>query len=147
MSRKTVSYDFSLSRYLRKATPILLAFALLLSLTACERILTNPGEGETDALVSGEVVNSDNESPIDGAVVSIFRADEDGNSDGDSLDEDTTGDRGKYKTAFTVDEDDRPDELLIEVEAEGFEDAERTVDTGQSDLLISIKEDFELDED
>jgi len=108
--------------------------SLLLVLTACDsgggmdsEPEPDPEPGNVEATVEGSVTDAESGDPISGADVSVLRVDED-----EQLGQTITSDEGSYELSFTVPEDDTPDQLAIEVGAEGFMARTDTVSFNQS---------------
>lgn len=93
------------------------------------------GNDDVEANVSGEVTSDSTGDPIEGAAVSAFRTD--GN---EQVAEATTGTDGSYDISFTVAGENTPDELRLEVGAEGFVETKVTVD-----FSSKTSRDFTLD--
>jgi hypothetical protein len=102
-------------------TALFLGFALAFVFTACDSGGGGMGAGpetdpgNTEAVINGKVTETEGDAPIGGADLTVFRADED-----KRLGQATTDSTGSYEVSFTVPEDDAPDQLAIEVGAEGF---------------------------
>ena len=107
-------------------THLLLVVLLIASVTfvACSDDPTSTGSElepepqpeEIDVVVEGVVTVEDSEESAEGAEVLVFRDDLD-----DAVGQASTGEEGAYEITFNVPEDDTPDELRLEVNAEGFE--------------------------
>jgi len=95
----------------------------------------DPQPGEVETTVEGTVTNSEGGSAIDGAEVAVFRPDED-----EQLGQATTDTTGSYEVSFTLPENDTPDQLVIEADAEDFVAQSDTVDFEQS-----LTQDFSLE--
>ena len=74
-----------------------------------------PDPDDVEAAVKGTVTDAGSSDLIDGAEVTVLRADED-----EQLGQATTGSTGNYEVSFTVPENDTPDQLALEADAEGF---------------------------
>jgi archaellum component FlaF (FlaF/FlaG flagellin family) len=108
--------------------------SLLIVLTACDsgggmgsEPEPDPEPGDVEATVEGSVTDAESGDPISGADVSVLRVDAD-----EQLGQATTSGEGSYELSFTVPEDDTPDQLAIEAEAEGFMAKTDTVSFNQS---------------
>ena len=75
-----------------------------------------PQPEEIDVVVEGVVTVEDSEESVEGAEVLVFRDDQD-----DAVGQTSTGEAGAYEITFNVPDDDTPDELRLEINAEGFE--------------------------
>ncbi len=73
------------------------------------------GPGNIRAAINGKVTETEGDAPIGGADVAVLRTDED-----KRLGQATTDSTGSYEVSFTVPEEDAPDQLAIEIGAEGF---------------------------
>lgn len=78
---------------------------------------------EVDVDVAGAVTSAENDEPIGGASVEVLRAD-----NGNTLASATTDTTGSYEATFTIEESGTPDQIRLELSAEGFVDKE--VSTG-----------------
>jgi len=74
-----------------------------------------PDPDDVEAAVKGTVTDAGSSDLIDGAEVTVLRADED-----EQLGQATTDSTGNYEVSFTVPENDTPDQLALEADAEGF---------------------------
>ncbi len=92
-----------------------------------------PSEVSVD--VTGTVTSAGTDKPIGGASVEVLRAD-----NGNTLASATTDTTGSYEATFTIEEPDAPDQLQLELSAEGFVDKE--VSTG---FQPSVTEDVRLE--
>jgi hypothetical protein len=117
-----------MSNFLRVSS--LICIFLAFGLTACDSgggMEGDPQPGEVETTVEGTVTNSESGSAIDGSEVTVFRPDED-----EQLGQATTDTTGSYKVSFTLPENDTPDQLVIEADAEDFVAQSDTVDFEQS---------------
>lgn len=116
----------------------LICIFLAFGLTACDSgggMEGDPQPGEVETTVEGTVTNSESGSAIDGAEVAVFHPDED-----EQLGQATTDTTGSYEVSFTLPENDTPDQLVIEADAEDFVAQSDTVDFEQS-----LTQDFSLE--
>lgn len=94
----------------------------------------NIGPGDRmGVVVSGVVVNSNTGDAIGEAEVSAYH-------EGDVLDRQSVGNDGIYELLFGFEEGEAPDKVLLEAQAEGYEEYEVPVGVERS-----IEYDFELD--
>ena len=124
---------------------LLLACVLVVSLVACDDDPVSdindepePSE-EIDVSVDGTVTSEQTGYPVEDAEVTVYAATHEG-----PLDEATTDGDGNYAIAFTIDEDDAPDELEIEVMADDFESTDVTVPFAENiteDIALLPRED------
>ncbi|MCS4037236.1 hypothetical protein GGQ01_002316 [Salinibacter ruber] len=85
--------------------------------------------------VTGTVTSAENDEPIGGVSVEVLRAD-----NGNTLASATTDTTGSYEATFTIEEPSAPDQIRLELSAEGFVDKE--VSTG---FQPSVTEDVTLE--
>ncbi len=90
---------------------------------------------EVSVEVTGTVTSAENDEPIGGVSVEVLRAD-----NGNTLASATTDTTGSYEATFTIEEPSAPDQIRLELSAEGFVDEE--VSTG---FQPSVTEDVTLE--
>ncbi|WP_263811045.1 carboxypeptidase-like regulatory domain-containing protein [Salinibacter pepae] len=90
---------------------------------------------EVSVEVTGTVTSAENDEPIGGVSVEVLRAD-----NGNTLASATTDTTGSYEATFTIEEPSAPDQIRLELSAEGFVDKE--VSTG---FQPSVSEDVTLE--
>jgi len=95
-----------------------------------------PEPDDIEATVEGTLTNASTNNPIEGAEVTVIRIDED-----EQIGDGTTGTDGEYEVSFTVSEDNTPDQLRVEGDADGFLATADTVDFSES-----VTNDFALEE-
>jgi hypothetical protein len=86
-----------------------------------------PEPDEIEATVEGTLTDASTDDPIEGAEVTVIRIDED-EQVGDAM----TETDGGYEVSFTVSEDNTPEQLRVEGDADGFLAAADTVDFSES---------------
>ncbi len=115
-----------------------LALFSLSVLVSCDSGGGTPEPDEPSELgveVTGTVTSAENDEPIGGVSVEVLRAD-----NGNALASATTDTTGSYEATFTIEEPDAPDQIRLELSAEGFVDKE--VSTG---FQPSVTEDVTLE--
>ncbi|WP_341481493.1 carboxypeptidase regulatory-like domain-containing protein, partial [Salinibacter ruber] len=115
-----------------------LALFSLSVLVSCDSGGGTPEPDEPSELgvdVAGTVTSAENDEPIGGASVEVLRSD-----NGNTLASATTDTTGSYEATFTIEEPDAPDQIRLELSAEGFVDKE--VSTG---FQPSVTEDVTLE--
>jgi|GEM_PF-5278494 len=121
--------------YVSKQIPHVAVFAIvLLIVTGCDDTPTDPGPppSEVTITVEGEVRGSE---PVASAEVAIFPVEND-----DPLDQTTSDSEGVYELSFAVEEDEKPDWVVLRTEADGYALYERTLEVSES-----ISYDIELE--
>ena len=96
---------------------------------------SDPEPEDVEVTVEGVVTGAD-EEPLVGAEVSVFRGDQEG-----AVGEATTADDGSYDIAFSVQEDNTPEQLRLKAEAEGFTVYEESFDFGvelSRDIVLEV---------
>ncbi len=78
--------------------------------------------GVVEASVSGVVADTANDDPIEGAVVAGVRPDS-----SEQLFETTTSGSGEYKASFEIEATSQPSDIVLSVNADGFESKELTI--------------------
>jgi hypothetical protein len=78
--------------------------------------------GVVEASVSGVVADTTNDDPIEGAVVTGVRPDS-----SEQLFEITTSGSGEYEASFEVEATSQPSDIVLSVDADGFESKELTI--------------------
>jgi hypothetical protein len=78
--------------------------------------------GVVEASVSGVVADTTNDDPIEGAVVTGVRPDS-----SEQLFETTTSGSGKYEASFEIEATSQPSDIVLSVNADGFESKELTI--------------------
>ena len=126
-------YANALSQVIWKSGVVFLALLFVsVSFMACSddpastapELDPDPEPEEVEVTVEG-VVTGEDEEPLVGAEVSVFRGDQE-----EALGEGTTADDGAYDMTFSVQEDNTPEQLRLKVEAEGFTVYEESFDFG-----------------
>ncbi|MCS4103161.1 carboxypeptidase-like regulatory domain-containing protein, partial [Salinibacter ruber] len=115
-----------------------LALFSLSVLVSCDSGGGTPEPDEPSELgvdVTGTVTSAENDEPIGGVSVEVLRAD-----NGNTLASATTDTTGSYEATFTIEEPSAPDQIRLELSAEGFVDKE--VSTG---FQPSVTEDVTLE--
>lgn len=111
------------SRPVSVAASLFTLTLLFFGLTACDSGGgANSEPEEVEVTVEGTVTSQESENPIEGAEITASPGDDD-----NTLGNTTTGEDGGYELSFTISEAETPDQVQLEVNAEGFVSSQVTV--------------------